>query len=706
MLKKSLSSLAVRRFVKEAKLVEGAFFQKAYQIDYDTLVLRFAVKRSLVEEREGAPAFRELLFQTVEDGSPVEEGVSIGEGGGGYIKFDLYFKMGGFLFISERVNREMPQAPSHFAMKLRKSLGNRILKSISQVEMDRLVVLAFNPSPGEESEWKLYLELFGDGNAILVKGETIEAPFTSRAWSSRIVKKGEIFSPPPSGADPFDLTRDGMRELMGGSREDLVRFLIKRCNLPPPYAEEICHRSGLDKRGALDGLTGEQFDLLYDTFRGILMEVEEGETVFVHVLEDQPNLVEPALLSTFFGDIDTVSARSRFSDGATGGKGTFFMETGSINEALETHMFEEEDLKDIQRETRKDKKVLKLRTMLASQLKAKEEREEESERSKRLGDALYIDYSRIDSLLQRFDPEAYLKAPSSFPDVISYRAGTGPRDGTIEVPIKTEKGEETVTLELSRDINGNADLLYTMSKTARKKLEGIETALGKTRKNLLEAESEETGSEGESSERKLRRFWFEAYRWCFSSEKVLLIGGRDAKTNERVVKKYMRDSDLYAHADISGAASVVMRIDKDQEAGEATKVQACHFSILHSKAWHAKVGSAGAYWVLPDQVSRTPQSGEFLAKGSFIIRGKKNFIEKLPLVGGVGTVYVEGVPKVMFGPREAVEEVCSGTYFIVRPGRSKKSDVAKMIARELGGELDQVMSVLPAGDMDVSRLER
>ncbi|MGA1820090.1 MAG: NFACT RNA binding domain-containing protein, partial [Thermoplasmatota archaeon] len=220
--------------------------------------------------------------------------------------------------------------------------------------------------------------------------------------------------------------------------------------------------------------------------------------------------------------------------------------------------------------------------------------------------------------------------------------------------------------------------------------------LERARKETEEAEEEEPVS-------KLRRFWFEAFRWFFTSTRILVIGGRDAKTNERVVKKYLRDSDLYAHADISGASSVVLRVDKGQEADDPSKEQAVHFSVLNSKAWHAKVGSAGGYWVLPDQVSRTPQSGEFLAKGSFIIRGKKNFVEKLPLEGAVGTVYVEGVPKVMFGPADAVRAMCQGLIFLVKPGRTRKSDIAKVITRELGGELDQVMSVLPAGDMDLTR---
>ncbi|MGA1792350.1 MAG: ribosome rescue protein RqcH [Thermoplasmatota archaeon] len=703
MLKKSLSSMAVRRFVLEAKAVQGAYLQKAYQIDYDTLILRFALKRSILEEVKPYGSFRDLLLESYQEPEAVEEGISLGEGGGSYLKFDLYFKMGGYLFISPKVNREMPSSPSPFAMKLRKSLSNRILTDISQVGMDRLVCLTFSPSPGEEEPWRLYLELFGDGNAVLVKGETIQAPFTSKAWSSRTIKRGESYLPPPSGLDAFELDLNGLRELVSNSQEDLVRFLIKRCSLPPPYAEEVCMRSDLEKKRSPGELSEEELDRVFREFRGLLDEVLDEKDIYIHFLDGEPILVEPALLGSFFGDVKPLTARAKYSEGATKGRGDHFTEMGSINHALELHMFEEDSPGEVREETKRVKGFQKLLTMQESQEKAKAEKEEEAERSRRIADALYMDYARIDSLLRNFDPRDYLEDGSRYPDIISFEPGTDPRNGRVLVKVVTEKGDEAAELETSLDLNQNAELLYTRAKTAKKKLEGIETALQNTMDRLERARKENEEAEEEEPVKKLRRFWFEAFRWFFTSSKLLVIGGRDAKTNERVVKKYLRDSDLYAHADISGASSVILRVDKGQEADDPSKEEAVHFSVLNSKAWHAKVGSAGGYWVLPDQVSRTPQSGEFLAKGSFVIRGKKNFVEKLPLEGAAGTVYVEGVPKVMFGPAAAVHAVCHGQIFLVKPGRTKKSDIAKVIARELGGELDQVMSVLPAGEMDITR---
>merc|ERR1712129_592833 len=41
--------------------------------------------------------------------------------------------------------------------------------------------------------------------------------------------------------------------------------------------------------------------------------------------------------------------------------------------------------------------------------------------------------------------------------------------------------------------------------------------------------------------------------------------------------------------------------------------------------------SAQAYWVYAAQVSKTPQTGQYLPTGSFVIRGKRNFVSLQPL---------------------------------------------------------------------------
>lgn len=38
-----------------------------------------------------------------------------------------------------------------------------------------------------------------------------------------------------------------------------------------------------------------------------------------------------------------------------------------------------------------------------------------------------------------------------------------------------------------------------------------------------------------------------------------VIGGRDQQQNELLVKRYMRSTDIYVHADLSGASSIIIK---------------------------------------------------------------------------------------------------------------------------------------------------
>ena len=53
--------------------------------------------------------------------------------------------------------------------------------------------------------------------------------------------------------------------------------------------------------------------------------------------------------------------------------------------------------------------------------------------------------------------------------------------------------------------------------------------------------------------------WFEKFNWSITSENYLVIAGRDGQQNELLVRRYLRSGDLYVHADIHGASSVVIK---------------------------------------------------------------------------------------------------------------------------------------------------
>ncbi|KAM0323125.1 hypothetical protein ACHAQA_008975 [Verticillium albo-atrum] len=138
-----------------------------------------------------------------------------------------------------------------------------------------------------------------------------------------------------------------------------------------------------------------------------------------------------------------------------------------------------------------------------------------------------------------------------------------------------------------------------------------------------------------------KQMWFEKFIWFISSDGYLVLGGKDAQQNETLYKRYLRKGDIYCHADMHGAATVVVK--NKQETPDApippsTLAQAGMLSVCSSSAWDSKAGM-GAWWVRADQVSKSAPTGEYLPSGSFMVRGQKNFLPPAPLILGLGIMF-------------------------------------------------------------------
>ena len=138
-----------------------------------------------------------------------------------------------------------------------------------------------------------------------------------------------------------------------------------------------------------------------------------------------------------------------------------------------------------------------------------------------------------------------------------------------------------------------------------------------------------------------KQMWFEKFVWFVSSDGYLVLGGRDVQQNEMLYKRYLRKGDVYVHADLHGASSVIIKNNPktpDAPIPPSTLTQAGHLSVCSSTAWDSKAGMP-AWWVRADQVSKSAPTGEYLPTGSFMIRGKKNFLPPAQLMLGFGILF-------------------------------------------------------------------
>ncbi|KAF3778096.1 Nuclear export mediator factor NEMF-like protein [Nymphaea thermarum] len=198
-----------------------------------------------------------------------------------------------------------------------------------------------------------------------------------------------------------------------------------------------------------------------------------------------------------------------------------------------------------------------------------------------------------------------------------------------------------VEVDLSLSAHANACRWFEMKKRQENKQKKTITSHAKAfkaaeRKTKQQLAQEKTVA-AISHMRKVH--WFEKFNWFISSENYLIISGRDAQQNEMVVKRYMSKGDIYVHADLHGASSTVIKNHTpDLAIPPLTLNQAGCFTVCHSQAWEAKMVTS-AWWVYPHQVSKTAPTGEYLTVGSFMIRGKKNFLPPHPLVMGFGLLF-------------------------------------------------------------------
>ena len=197
-----------------------------------------------------------------------------------------------------------------------------------------------------------------------------------------------------------------------------------------------------------------------------------------------------------------------------------------------------------------------------------------------------------------------------------------------------------IDIDISLTAHANAAKYYSLRKKSGENKEkaafASKKAIKKTEQKTLES-AKKSQIKSEITIRR-KRFWFEKFYWFITSENYLVLGGRDAQQNELVVKRYMRKGDIYIHADVHGASSCIIKNPTGEPIPPLSLQEAGMFCVCRSVAWDNKVMSS-AYWVYDHQVSKTAPTGEYLTVGSFMIRGKKNFLPPSPLVMGFAVMF-------------------------------------------------------------------
>ena len=568
-------------------------------------------------------------------------------------KKEIFAKKGKWICLSKhRSSKE--EHPPPFAMTLRKYIGNGKILSIEQYDFDRILIFEIH----KNKIYRLIFEMIPNGNIILADEDyNIIMPLEYQKWAHRTLKMGEKYNFPPAKKNLEEIEFEEFVEALKKGK-DVIRGLVS-LGLPGKWAEEICEAAGLNKEKEF--VEAKEQEKLYKEMKRMLKKLKEED-------------FQPIIIKRDGKEIDVLPFPIKKYEGYE------TEEFSSVNEAMDEYY---NRVLRRSKEEEERKKIEEMREKIERQIKQQEEAikkfAEDEKIYRKQGDAIFANYATVEKILRKEEKPKKMRYPKAW----------------IDLPLGNEMVE--VELDLSKGVYENAQQKYEMSKKMREKIEGAKKAMEEAKEKLRKIEAMKEKKEEKKRKKKL---WFENYRWFISSEGNLVIAGKDAKTNEKVVKKYMENDDIYVHADVHGAPSCIIKA-KDIHGNklhikEATIEEACQFAAAYSKAWN-QFSIASSYWVYPWQVSKQPEAGEFLPRGSFVVRGKRNY-KKCALEAAVGKIMVDGEEKIMGGPPSAVKKWAK-KWIVFVPGSVDKNKMAKEIAKIFDCSIEEVLAALPPGKL-------
>ena len=595
-----------------------------------------------------------------------------------------------------------PAKPSQLCMELRKHIRSAKIVTIDQPNFERIVLIEIER---EQKRQKIVVELLPRGNIILIDehDKVIVSSHYIRMKDRNILRGQPLRLPPQRGKNLLEATLSEVQDLRTLDDIGAIKALAQMFGVSGTFAEEILQRAHVDKSSSAGNLSDGQIANISSTITGLKDAVFTSAQSPMIVLENQ-HMID---VTPF--DLELYEAMQ---------KKTYTSFNDAIDEYFTT--LSSSTLSDGREVAHADKRQ-QLQRRLDAQKKQLEEINESAKTLRSTGDLIFRHLQDIQTVIEI---------------VMNGRRSKQPLDEIRDALLK-EKADKTPFCPHVHGLNSSGDKVtfffedreielevrvrpqdqaaeyYAKAKRLESKLLGLKNATEETELLLDKLASKELElKQHVKPERRLEKEWFEKFRWFDSSEGLLVLGGRDAGSNETLLKRYTNPEDLIMHAEVHGAPFIVMKTGGIQPTAETLReaAQAC---VSYSRLWKEGMRSGDAYWVKPEQVTKSAPTGEYLTKGAFMIRGTRNYIRGIELALAMGLTLHDGRTLLMAGPPSAVKNRCS-TYVQIRQGRGSPAEVAKKILIKLTAKaeenlrselgripMDDVIRILPPGGVEV-----
>jgi len=528
-----------------------------------------------------------------------------------------------------------PKNPSGYSMYLRKFIEGGKVLSITQKGIERVFVFDIGKGP---NEYKLIIELFDEGNLILCdKDGIIMNSLVKRRFKERDIVTGAVYT--VDSVSPDKLRYDEFAAVIRqDSDNDLVRTLAVQFKLGGSVSEEICNNANISKNFPAKFATDAQLKPLYES------TVSWMNRPFSPVIDDK-------------GAFPFVSAfrepKVRFA---------------TFSQALEAFYPKEERKQEIEKKEQLSKEERIRRQQEAAIVSFEKKATDATECS----EIIYGHYGEVQEIIQVLSEATKKKSWQEVGKILKTADIPAAKRIVSMNPEKSsvvlDLGErQKVTIFIHESLEANAGRYSQLAKKFKAKKSGAERAM---QQNIVHATKKAS-----NTVHKLKEKWYHRFRWMETSDGVLLIGGKTADQNEELVKKYMEGKDTFLHADVFGASVIIIK-GKTERMDEALQ-----FAASYSRMWGQGLATGNVIEAAPSQVSKTPETGEYVAHGSFVIRGERIIHHDIPLEVAIG-IMTEPVVAVIGGTPSAIESKTKVSVRL-RPGTYEGNDIAKKVLRKL-----------------------
>lgn len=564
-----------------------------------------------------------------------------------------------------------PKNPPQYAMLLRKHLSGGKVLAVRQHGLERILIFDIGK---RDLTYHLIIELYDEGNVILTdESYKIIKPLRHHRFKDRDVVPNAIYT--MSGVDPTGSV-EALASVLKADDRDVVRALAMGCMFGGTYAEYVCKTAGVDKTTPA---ASAEPALIYSAIQSLFAQLTHARNPVVSAKSCEPVLLTEGIVGDVADGTCTTPQFTLFSDALEAffpqTKAAIKKEKPKVSGADKIRKYQEDAIKKF------DTKIARTEEQVA---------------------ILYENYSLVSEVITSLDTATKTHSWQDIAKILKSNTlpvakkivAIYPEDAAVDLDLG-----QKIKIHVHEGVEQNAERYYAVIKKFRKKKEGALAAMARPLPKKKSVRHDLVV---------MKKLWYHRFRWFMTSDGVPVLGGRDASQNEELVKKYMAGGDLFVHADVHGASVVIVK-GKTERMDEVAQ-----FAASYSGAWRSGHFSADVYSALPTQVSKTPEHGEFVTRGSFIVRGERTYYRNVPVAVGIGLV-LEPAAAVIGGPPSAIKPKAK-VYVELKPGQYEPNDVAKKVlrilkqgiseeeGRALKGVLntDRVAAFIPPGGSDIT----